>query len=52
MIVVVGFFILIVVCDLPCKGKGPYSEVVQYRDNPWPGRSKLHNPMAEVQKSV
>ena len=27
-------------------GKGPYSEVVQYRDNPWPGRSELQNPMA------
>ena len=33
-------------------GKGPYSEVVQYRDNPWPGRSELQNPMAELQKSV
>ncbi len=24
-------------------GEGPYSDVVQYRDNPWPGRSKLQS---------
>ena len=27
----------------PKSGRGPYSEVVQYRDNPWQGRSKLQS---------
>ena len=31
-------------------GRGPYSEVVQYRDNPWLGRSKLlfHSPVPKI----
>ena len=34
----------------PQKGSGPIPEVVQYRANPWPGRSKLlfHGPVAKI----
>ena len=49
---ILDFFFLIMVCVFPKMGKGLYSEVVQYRDNLWPGRSELPNPMAEFQKSV
>ena len=32
------------------EGSGPIPEVVQYRANPWPGRSKLlfHGPVAKI----
>ena len=32
------------------KGRGPYSEVVQYRDNPWLGRGKplFHSPIPKI----
>ena len=36
----------------PNRERGCSLSVVQYRENPWPGRSELQNPMADVQKSV
>ena len=45
------YFFFMFYKSLPARGSGPYSEVVRYRDNPWPGQASF-NPMADVQKSV
>ena len=44
-----GEYFLVVFYGLP-EGSGPYSEVVQYRDNPWLGRGKplFHSPVPKI----
>ncbi len=48
---VAGVVVVVFSFDLGSPvGSGPYSEVVQYRDNPWLGRGKplFHSPVPKI----